>query len=261
MQSIIQKNLVQKGYSPAEAEKLSYIATSKLYRWGQGAQSGIEHTFMPKVEAEASALAQAKKHIEHNNKLVDNARSYATNMAEKIHELRQNEIANLTPFQKLKDRLYKKSPMYKKVVDLVPGLTNSLGLHPSHASIGKYNELRSIIPDCAGGVCSSVPALQGGRQIVPGKSPLNTMPSDYLKSDLFHSVARYRGGARKDRLGKMIHAFLENGPSAVRVGASLGIAGLGYAGLKRHLEKNYEIANKDQLEQKGAPTQLALPQN
>jgi hypothetical protein len=86
-----------------------------------------------------------------------------------------------------------------------------------------------------------VPALQGGKQIVPGKSPLNTMPSDYLKSDLFHSVARYQGGARKDPLGRIVHTLLDKGPSIARVGASLGIAGLGYAGLKNHMAKTHAI--------------------
>ena len=74
----------------------------------------------------------------------------------------------------------------------------------------------------------------GGKRIVPGKSAVRTMPADYLKSDLFEPVVRYRGGRRNDTFGRTIMNALGRAPMAMRVLPAAGALGFELSQLMHH---------------------------
>lgn len=85
---------------------------------------------------------------------------------------------------------------------------------------------RAGLPDCARGVCSSLPAqhLPAGKFVVPGKLPQHVLPGDYMRSDLYDTVASH--SPRPVPSGQ--EKLLRHGLPIARLGAGLGTAAMVY---------------------------------
>jgi hypothetical protein len=267
---LVEQRLLKKGYSPKMAEKLSFIVSGKLYRWDEGVRAGAKELFAPKVDA-LSSSAKARQNYKANMQFIKQYRNINSRSASKgaqraadmMHDLLEAEkIKSKDPslWMRAKNNLYKGEgrigKLYRKAIKEVPGDMETMGLHPDVVTRGKYKELMKCLPKGAGGVCSTVPALLGKKQIVKGKASSDITPSDYLRSDQFKPIATYKGGQRSDAKGKIFQEYLlPNAPHLMRAGASAALGGLGYFGLKGARALKDKIVEK--LNAPGEETQTA----
>lgn len=116
------------------------------------------------------------------------------------------------------------------------------------AYVPPVEALNAGIPDCARGVCSSMPAqhLPKNKFVVPGKLPQHVLPSDYLKSDLYDTVASH------SPKGTALHEnVLGHGLTGMRLLTGLAGAGLTYGadkavrGISQHFKKKKQESPED----------------
>ena len=99
-------------------------------------------------------------------------------------------------------------------------------------------KVKEIIPKGVGYVCSTLPSILGETQIVKGKSIVDVIPSDYLRSRAFEPIARMSNGIEKGLGSKILNKVLSYGPTASRsiVGIGLGASALALTKLLKKKE-------------------------
>lgn len=244
---LVEDKLRKKGYSKREVTRLSEIITDKLYNFDQGLKAGTKNLLFPKIKRFKNTSGNNKSYegnMQFIKEYADPDSRRANKGSQKIVDLVDNLVKeeklkqqNDSWWQKLKNDAYasKGQPgkIYRDAIAEAPGVLNALGLHPDVMSTAKFNEIRKCLPIGAGGVCSTVPAVLGKKQILKNKANADITPADYLRSDQFEPVATYRGGKRSDLKGKIFQDYLlPNAPHLMRAGIGAGMGTLGYLGLK-----------------------------
>lgn len=105
-------------------------------------------------------------------------------------------------------------------------IAEMIDAHPKPENISAA-ELRKALPRCVGGVCSSMPAILGEVDIVPGRAARDILTSDYLKSDKLKPIMRYYGGRPETFLERSYFSAMAKAPRLLKSLPGLGLLGAG----------------------------------
>jgi hypothetical protein len=252
----VKNKLMAMGYSAKDAEHEALTATGRLYKKNQGIMAGIKDLFTPKVKGKIEQDLAAKKQLEDTAQFISKHKTYASQSAAAIDKMIQENLKyhNDSKLVKAREFLMDKIPAYKNFVTKHTDLATNLHLNPYTRQANNAKLIDKILPPCAGGVCSTVPAVFGGKEVVPGKGLTDILPADYLKSDAFEPIARLHGAMPASAGGKALHMALEHAPTLARIGVATGLGVGAYAGIKHHLARqaaqdNTKVAKSIELSQ------------
>jgi hypothetical protein len=183
----IAKNLRSRhGFNSPDAAELASGSRKGFYNNPEGIWAGIKDLFMPKLRSESAIETDRQKILQAREKF------------QKSHAGSARDAASLINAANTKT--------------------------PEGANVS-YDYMSKHLPECVGGVCSTIPAsfMPKDKPVVPGKLPSEVLPSDFLRSKHYTPVAQVNPlGPGKSTLADKI---LSAGPWAIRGGVGLGLAG------------------------------------
>lgn len=188
------------GMSLDDAEHWAYQARRGMYQKQEGIAAGLKNLLLPKIRGITDRGAAARTQAE----------------AEELKKLVAASQSGAGAYDDLLKRL-------------VPELQRLQTTTPEAARDQMQQQIGKLIPDCARGVCSTAPAKGMGASVVPGKGATSVLPSDFLRSKEFQTVARYNPEGAEY---KLLDKLLRHGPTLSRGLIGAGLAGGLYGGYK-----------------------------
>jgi len=183
-------------------------------------ESAIKRILVRKGWDPASAASHAE---------VATSRLYDTSTGVKagLKELFLPNLASAESVKNLNRQHYLANKNFiSNVKSYAQNVAEMLDVHPKPENISA-DELRKALPRCVGGVCSSMPAILGEIDLVPGRAARDILTSDYLKSDKLKPIMRYYGGRPETFLEKSYFSAMAKAPRLLKSLPGLGLLGAG----------------------------------
>lgn len=212
-ESSLERQLRKKGYGKIDAADMAEIGRGSLYDNPQGIKAGLKELFLPKLRQDVGNAAEVQK-----AEYVKGRQQFS----ESGYKQHAKTVADVID-RKMTTGDQRTQWIDKNFGFLPERLRGRLG--PALES----KHVRPAMPDCVGGVCSTLPAsaMPAGKNVIPSKKPSDVLPNDFLRSNMFEPVARY------DPAPYQMHdKVLKYGPTLARAGVGLGLAGAVYGSSK-----------------------------